>query len=328
MNNDSADRASLRTAAADWVQRLRSADCDEADWRAFEGWLQDAPDSRAAFDEAMGIWLSLDRGPRLVAPAPARARRPTQPQYAAPVAWAGGALAACLALAVLVAPTLIPSPVTQTTYATGKAERRSVVLADGTRIDLGGGSRLTVRMSRLRREVDMGEGEVAFNVVHDAGRPFVVLTADRKIEDLGTEFDVRYRRDQLAVTVRRGSVEVAPPAGGRGDTVSLAVGQRLRHNIGAPSSSVEQVAADDAFAWRQGRLIYRDQPLQAVVDDLNQYFPIPIRLEGPRTAEIRFSGVLTIDSEAATVRRLSMLIPVVSADGKSEIVLKSGGDSR
>lgn len=328
MNNDSGDRASLRTAAADWVQRLRSPDSGEADWRAFEGWLQDAPDSRAAFDEAMGIWLSLDRGPRLVTSTPARVSRPAQPQYAAPAAWAGGALAASLALAVLVAPMLIPAPVTQTTYATAKAERRSVVLADGTRVDLGGGSRLTVRMSRLRREVDMGEGEVAFNVVHDAGRPFVVRAADRRIEDLGTEFDVRNRRDQLAVTVRRGSVQVAPPAGGPGEAVSLAVGQRLRHVVGAGDSSVERVVADDAFAWRQGRLIYRDQPLQAVVDDLNQYFPVPIRIDGPGGAKLRFSGVLTIDSEAATVRRLSMLLPLVEAGGKNEIVLKSGGDGR
>ena len=328
MNNDSGDSASLRTAAAEWVQRLRSADSDEADWRAFEAWLQAAPNSRAAFDEAMGIWLSLDRGPRPIIAAPARVRRPNQPQYAAPAAWAGGALAASLAVAVLVGQSLIPTPVVQTTYATAKAERRSVVLADGTRIDLGGGSRVTVRMSRLQREVDMGEGEVAFTVVHDARRPFVVRTADRKIEDLGTEFDVRNRGAQLAVTVRRGSVQVAPPSGAGGDTVSLVVGQRLEHDVGAPGSQVRSVSADDAFAWRQGRLIYRDQSLQAVVDDLNQYFRVPIRLEGARAASLRFTGVLTLDSEDATVRRLALLLPVVDAREKAEIVLRSVGDGR
>ena len=328
MNSENGDTASPSAAAANWVQRLRSTDADETDWRAFERWLQDAPDSRAAFDEAMGIWLSLDRGPRPVVPITTRPRKAAQPQYAAPAAWTAGALAASLAVAVLVAPSLLPASVTQTTYATAKAERRSVVLADGTRIDLGGGSRLTVTMSRQRREVDMGEGEVAFNVVHDARRPFVVRTADRQIEDLGTEFDIRNRRQQLDVTVRRGSVNVAPPAGGAGESYALGVGQRLRHNVGAPVSVVQQVAADDAFAWREGRLIYRDQPLQAVVDDLNQYFPTPIRLEGPGLANLRFSGVLTIDSEAATIRRLSMLLPIVDHGGKGEIVLKSGGDSR
>ncbi len=328
MIRDSADGASLRAAAADWVQRLRSPDCDEADWHAFEGWLQAAPDSRAAFDEAMGIWLSLDRGPRPIVAPPTRRRRPAQPQYAAPAAWAGGALAASVALAVLVAPSLIPSPVSQTTYATGHGERRSVLLADGTRIDLGGGSRLTVRMSRQRREVEMAEGEAAFSVVHDAQRPFRVHAADRSIEDLGTEFDVRSRRGQLDVTVRRGSVRVAPSTGEGGEAVSLVVGQRLRHNVGAAGSTVDQVHADDAFAWRQGRLIYRDQSLQAVVDDLNQYFPTPIRLEGAQIATLRFSGVLTIDSEATTVRRLSMLLPIVETDGKGEIVLRSGGGGR
>ena len=328
MIKDSVDRASLRTAAADWVQRLRSPDCDEADWRAFEGWLQDAPDSRAAFDEAMGIWLSLDRGPRPIVAPLSRAPRPVQAQYAAPAAWAGGALAASLALAVLIAPSLMRPTTSQTTYATGHGERRTVQLADGTRIDLGGGSRLTVRMSKQRREVDLAEGEAAFSVVHDAARPFRVRAADRSIEDLGTEFDVRSRRDQLDVTVRRGSVRVAPAAGAGGEAVSLAVGQRLRHNVGAAGSVVDQVRADDAFAWRQGRLIYRDQSLQAVVEDLNQYFPTPIRLEGGRAASLRFSGVLTLDSEAATVRRLAMLLPLVETSGKDEIVLRSGGGGR
>ena len=319
----------LGQAAADWVQRLRSADCAEADWRAFEAWLQDAPDSRAAFDEAMGIWLSLDRGPRPVAAlGAARARRTAQQQYAAPAAWAGGALAASLALAVMVVPALIPSPVTETAYTTAKAERRTVVLVDGTRIDLGGGSRLTVRMSRKLREVRMGQGEVAFNVVHDARRPFVVLAADRRIEDLGTEFDVRNRHDQLAVTVRRGSVQVASPGDAQAAAVSLVVGQRLRHSVGASASAIDRVPADDAFAWRQGRLIYRDQSLQSVVDDLNAYFPTPIRIEGARAAALRFSGVLTIDSEEATLRRLSMLLPITGVHDKRGVVLKSGGESR
>jgi transmembrane sensor len=324
----SGDGETRRQAAADWVLRLRAPDCDEADWQAFEGWLQAAPDSREAFDDAMSLWLSLDQGPKYATRAASSPRRraPVRPQFGAPVAWAGGALAAGLALAVMIAPGLVTSPVTQTTYATAKAERRSVQLADGTRIDLGGGSRITVKMSRLKREVEMAEGEVAFNVTHDARRPFVVKTADRTVEDLGTEFNIRARRDELAVTVRRGSVQVAPLVGGHGDSVALVVGQRLRHSVGAVVSQVDQVSADDVFAWRQGRLIYRDQPLQTVVDDLNQYFPTPIRVD-PRAAALRFSGVLTVDAEEATVRRLAMLLPVSDSRRDGEIMLKSRGDS-
>jgi transmembrane sensor len=324
----SCDGEMRRQAAADWVLRLRSPDCDEADWQAFEGWLQAAPDSREAFDDAMSLWLSLDQGPkypvRLASP---RRRAPVRPQFGAPVAWAGGALAAGLAVAVMIAPGLITSPVTQTTYTTARAERRTVQLADGTRIDLGGGSRITVKMTRMKREVEMSQGEVAFNVTHDARRPFMVKTADRTVEDLGTEFNIRARGDQLAVTVRRGSVQVAPLSGGRGDPVALVVGQRLRHSVGAEASLVDRVSADDAFAWRQGRLIYRDQPLQTVVDDLNQYFPTPIRLD-PRAAALRFSGVLTVDAEEPTVRRLAMLLPVSDSRRDGAIILKSRGDSR
>ncbi len=305
--------------------RLRSPDCGEADWQAFEVWLQDAPDSREAFDDAMSLWLSLDRLPTgtLARPAGAgRGRLRGQPF------WIGGALAAGLAAVALLTPMLHSAAPQTSVYTTAKGERRSVRLADGTRIDLGGASRLTVKLTGRRREVAMGEGEAVFDVVHDARRPFVVTAGDRTIEDVGTEFDVRNRNAQLAVTVRRGEVQVVPTRGRAAEPIALTVGQRLRHAQGAEASLVDKVSPDEVFAWRDGRLIYRDASLQAVVEDLNQYFPVAIRIDGAQAQALRFTGVLTVDGEGATLRRLSLLLPVTSARVGDVIVLKSRDDGR
>ncbi len=320
-----AGRSARREAAEAWVVRLRSPDCGEADWQAFEVWLQDAPDSREAFDDAMSLWLSLDRpttGALLRQAGAARTRLRAHP------AWIAGALAAGLAAVALLTPMLHSASPQAAVYTTAKGERRSFRLADGTRIDLGGASRLTVKLSASRREVAMGEGEAVFDVVHDARRPFVVTAGDRTIEDVGTEFDVRNRGAQLAVTVGRGEVQVEPANGRGGEPVALTVGQRLRHAQGATASLVDKVAPDEVFAWRDGRLIYRDAPLRAVVEDLNQYFPVTIRIDGRRAEALRFTGVLTVDGEGATLRRLSLLLPVTSVRDGDAIVLKSRDDGR
>jgi len=126
------------------------------------------------------------------------------------------------------------------------------------------------------------------------------------------------------VTVRRGVVQVAS-AGGAG-AVSLTAGLQLRHREGATDSIIAPVAADDAFAWRQGRLIYRDAALGDVVDDLNHYFPHPIRLGAGAAASFRFSGVVTVDDEARTLERLTALLPLKARAAKGDAVVLDARD--
>ncbi len=79
---------------------------------------------------------------------------------------------------------------------------------------------------------------------------------------------------------------------------------------------------DDAFAWRSGRLIYRDRPLSEVVDDLNRYGGDQVKTVGP-AADLKFTGVLTIDNQAAMVQRLKSLLPNVATSRKDGVILLS-----
>jgi transmembrane sensor len=178
------------------------------------------------------------------------------------------------------------------------------------------------------RELTLTDGEAAFAVAHDASRPFTVVVGDRQVRDLGTEFDVKRGRDELAVTVLQGVVSVRPLGDAPGATTTLGAGRQLRHAWGAQTSSVALVSAEDAFAWKTGRLIYRDQPLAAVVEDLNRYFPEPLRLQDGRAGAIRFTGVLTVDAEPATIRRLTALLPVSATTSNGAIVLAARENAR
>jgi transmembrane sensor len=210
-----------------------------------------------------------------------------------------------------------------TTYATVKGERRTVMLADGTRLDLGGGSRVAVSLEPGARRVSMDEGEVAFTVTHDPLRPFEVRVGDRQVRDLGTEFDIRRAGSQIRISVRRGMVEVASNGGAQGTPIDLGPGRQLTHDEATDVTTVRTAPVDEAFAWKQGRLIYRDQPLQVVVDDLNRAFPHTLRLEGARVAGLRFTGVLNVDAEDATIRRLTALLPISASRAGGATVLRA-----
>lgn len=301
-----------RTAAAEWVVRLQAADLSEADALTFDAWLSADPANGAAYDAALSVARAYEANAEAVREGLARAPRPVASRR---WAWpAAGALAAAIAAAAVVLPSLQPAPKT-VTYATAVGEHRRVVLADGSKIDLNGETRLSVVLRRHERDVALDEGQAVFDVAADKARPFLIAAGDRTVRVVGTEFDVRRRAGELAVTVTRGVVEVAPSAAGAGRAFRLHPGQRLEHREGAPLAMVTAAAPDQALGWRAGKLVYRGQPLSQVIADLNAQFPRPIRVADPALAATPISGVLILDSEDAVVRRLALLVsakPVVS----------------
>ena len=302
------DEDGRRAQAADWVVRLQTADLTEDQALAFDGWLSASDENARAYDAALGVMFEVEASApriafdlrRLPVPRPANSRR----------GWiAAGGMAAAATVALAILPVSLLGPRAQT-YTTAKGERRTVILDDGSKVDLNAGTRLTVTLARHERRVSMPEGEAVFDVASDHSRPFLIAAGDRTVRVVGTRFDVRRREGQLSVTVDRGVVEVRPGEDARGRAFRLHPGQRLDHTQGAADARVRAVQPADVYAWRTGRLIYRDQPLGDVVADLNQQYARQISLDDPALAATRFSGVLVLDDQDAVIRRLALLAPL------------------
>lgn len=321
------DRAA-QDAAAEWVLKLRAEKIGEADWLAFDAWLNASPANAAAYDAADALWMELSERaedlrrrlatPSIAPPTPVarRARRPAH----GPSRWIYAPIAAVAAgVVVFLAAPHRPAPPKETSYATAKGERRHLLLEDGTAIDLNSASRIRVRFDTDARRVFVDDAEAAFDVAHDVHRPFLVAVGDRTVRVVGTEFNVLRHQGAVSVAVRRGVVAVTPNTGG--ETTRLTPGQRLTHREGASEQAVEEVPPDEAFGWKTGRLIYRDRPLAEIVTDLNRYFDEPIRLGDGRTGALKFSGVLMVDSPDATVDRLQALMPLEIARSDAGVTL-------
>jgi len=325
--------------ATAWLLRLDAPDATESDWLALQAWLEAAPEHRAAFDRLERVSAELKAAapellraldaPSIITSAPRRRRaavRGAGPRQGTLWRMAAGLAAAAAALVVFVA-VRPPAPAPTDIYQTAKGESRVLDLADGSRIHLNSASRVAVRLEPKGRYVELTEGEVGFNVVHDPARPFLVAAGERHVRVVGTEFDVLRHQGRLRVTVLDGRVAVESPRGApRAEPVLLSAGDQLEHRAATRVWTVRRVDPAAAFAWRRGELVYVDQPLDEVVEDLNRYFSTPVQVAGAAAA-LRFSGVLRMDAQEAVVRRLEAFLPV-SADRGAEGVtlrLREGG---
>ncbi len=99
-----------------------------------------------------------------------------------------------------------------TTIETDRAERREVVLADGSVVNLAPETALRVNFSVHQRYVVLTRGRALFHVAKDAARPFIVHAGDTNVRAVGTIFGVEQKNQNIIVTVSEGKVAVVPSA--------------------------------------------------------------------------------------------------------------------
>lgn len=315
--DDIVDDGRAAEEAARWFARLQGEAATGDDWLAFERWLQASPAHARAYDRLEGLWVDLDYAPvvRDLGGRPLLAARRRAPRRAASRqpgrrAWMAMTAAVAAGLVVAVGVGLRSPGVATQTFETAPGQTRDITLADGTRIRLNAASTIAVSLGRDARRVRMADAEAVFDVTHDARRPFLISVGDRQVRVVGTEFNLRHRADLVDLTVRRGTVEVRPADAPEAPPTRVTVGQELTHVAGQVGSILKVADQDQVFAWTNGQLIYRDQPMSDVAADLSRRFGKPVRTADARTAALRFSGVLVTDNEPAVLRRLEAYAPV------------------
>ena len=271
---------------------------------------------------------------------PIRLGRRTPPALGEPVRAPAGrtwraALVASLVLGIALWATYLnwQSPMT---FQTVVGEQSSFTLQDGSVVFLNTNSMVRVGWLPAERHFVLIRGEARFKVARDPSRPFTVATATAAVRALGTVFNVRAEPLSTQVAVLEGQVEVtvappgepapvAPVSANEGPTavqsapmerVRLAAGERaavtrqgIETNAGPPIESV--------LAWTERRLVFRDQPLDAVIQEFNRYRTHPLVLDDPALAALRISGVFDLNDPESLIAYLG-IYETVQVDRRSD----------
>lgn len=292
-----ADRTNAEARAIDWLVRQRDPSFD--DWDGFSDWLAEDPGHAAVYDALACLDQDLDALP--ATPRPAIADVSVAPRRPSRRAWFGGAIAAAMVGAVSLSSLGLFGNTGRIETLAG--EHRSITLADGSKIDINGGSVIEIDPDRPRF-ARLESGEAMFHVVHRDKDPFVVETGGARIVDLGTAFNVVRRDRQTSVAVSEGIVVYNPDR----DNVRLVAGKGIAAQDGDREPPVvEDVDVANVGSWRTGLLVYNGTPLAVVAEDLKRTAGMQVRV-APEASALSFRGALIIDkNRGRTIADLAAL---------------------
>ncbi|WP_460415318.1 FecR family protein [Pseudomonas sp. microsymbiont 2] len=187
---------------------------------------------------------------------------------------------------------------------TGTGERRSVSLADGSRLMLNAGSAVDLDFNRERRLLRLYRGALVVQVAADPARPFIVRSAQGDARALGTRFSVEQLQSTTRVVVLEHAVRASLPGGTQLD---LTEGQAAMLH----ARRIEPLSAGQGYRvdWVDGRLSVLDEPLAAVIEALRPYRDGFIRVS-PKVRDLRVQGVFPLDDSERTLAALAETMPI------------------
>lgn len=279
--------------ASAWFSKLNTRSVSSETLEGFRVWRQGAG-HREAYAEVEAAWRranALENDPYAKdAVAEAFERGRSRRAAAGPKTWRPIAL---VGVGVLLATSLglgiaVRSGFFGRSYATGVGEQRLVQLDDGSRIRLDTDTRLVVRLSGVRRQVRLEQGQALFEVAHDPARPFIVAAGATDVRALGTQFDVRRDAGHVQVTLLQGRVEVRQGEHSQGAVVVLRPGEQILANgaLGRPAPA----DVTTATSWADGRLLFHAIPLRQAIAEMNRYSRRPIVLAAPGLGDEAVTG--------------------------------------
>jgi len=301
-----------------WHIRLR--DGDDVTWDQFIAWLAEDPRHRIAYDRIEALDQALDpvlpdvmwreaandtaddgRGHALVR----GARRGGW-------ALAGGLLVASLVAAVLLGPSLASS---RYEVVTGPGDQRQIALDATTTIILNGSTRITLDRKDTRFAA-LTSGEALFKVHHDPVHPFTLALGDRRVEDIGTLFDVVRDTGGIRVAVAEGKVAYRTDGSGAGPQgVPVAAGQALSDPADNDTIRITPAPAGSVGGWRAGRLVFAGTALADVARDIGRSLGVRMTV-APAISRRPISGVITLAGrDGGQAQRLAAVLDITIVTG-------------
>lgn len=160
-------------------------------------------------------------------------------------------------------------------------EKKVILLSDGTKVWVNASSKLEYPQQFVKgqaREVTL-HGEAYFEVERAAEWPFIVHTGDIKTKVLGTKFNIKAYPGlaNVLVSVRSGRVQVLQQEQVVATLLQnqeVSVSHRVKSAISArPEKQLKNKIAGN---WIQGYLEYEDEPITAIVADIERSYGIEI----------------------------------------------------
>ncbi|MGV8139783.1 MAG: FecR family protein [Mangrovibacterium sp.] len=192
--------------------------------------------------------------------------------------------------------------------------RSTFSLPDGTKVWLNGNTRITypiafpgdVRLIQL-------EGEAYFEVAKNKEKPFIVDMGGLQVQAIGTAFNcMAYPgEDKIETALSEGKVKVIRVVKGenRGEYF-LDPGQVISYHSSSGQFQLHEGNLDKYLAWRSGRFIFRNDPMEVVCQRLGRWFNAEIVIKDESLKSYAFTGTFQEEGLSEILDLISLTSPV------------------
>lgn len=188
------------------------------------------------------------------------------------------------------------------TLTTPRGGQYELTLADGTKVTLDAASSITYPVAFVGNERKVTiTGQVYFEVVHNAAKPFRVQVGDQTIEDIGTHFNINAYSDEPVVTTTllEGAVKLS-----KGNAYTLLKPGQQGSIV--PKDDQYKVAAADltsAMAWKNGMFNFDHTDLQPLMRQISRWYDVDVVYNGPATG-FEFVGGIKRNTNLSNVLKI------------------------
>ncbi len=201
------------------------------------------------------------------------------------------------------------------TLKTGAGMRSQFILPDGTEVFLNSNTTLKypVAFNGSVREVKI-DGEAYFDVVKNKRQPFVVNTGDVNVEVTGTQFKVsNYMNEGMTeVVLVEGAVRLFQGTyfGEKEIFKALVPGEKATYLLEEEKIYFERVDTEKYVAWKDGKLMFRDDSMDEVVRRLNRWYNVDIQLTGRDLGDYVYTATFEDESLIQVLDLLKISAPI------------------
>ncbi|MFJ7009876.1 FecR family protein [Pseudomonas putida] len=191
---------------------------------------------------------------------------------------------------------------------TAVGERRIARLPDGSTVEMAGHTAMNLDFSTTRRTVELLHGQAFFTVRPSTAGDFTVITQAGRLRADEAEFCLSCNHDTAQVAVHRRRVQVLSAS----QQTDLEEGLSLRFSPRS-TGEIQRAELEQLLAWRSGRLVFFNEPLQAVVEELQRWREGRIFIMDKQLAARRVSLILNLEQPEQMLDVMSRALAVRTA---------------
>jgi transmembrane sensor len=203
-----------------------------------------------------------------------------------------------------------------------------VILPDGTNVWLNHSSvlRYPSSFTGKSRNVELS-GEGYFEVAHNPKIPFIVKAGEIQVLARGTTFNVLAYpdEDRIETSLINGSVELRS-LDARMKVVNELLMKPSDLTVYRKSSKefITRTIEDERYySWKEGKLIFKKEPMAEVIKKLSRWFNVDIKLKDPELLDLTYTATFVHETLPEVMELLRKVTPLNYTISSRE--LKSDG---